>query len=105
MVADSPPGPAVVRVTPASPQPGDVLRCEVAEKSRDPDGDAVSYLFGWVRNGQPQSFSAVTDEVPGRLVKAGDRWRCTAIPTDGEMSGPLAGAPEITVGGAATAGR
>ena len=104
VVADSPPGPAVVRVTPASPQPGDVLRCEVAERSRDPDGDAVSYLFGWVRNGQAQSFSAVTDEVPGRLVKAGDRWRCTAIPTDGELSGPLAGAPEITVGGA-TAGR
>jgi len=100
VIQDSPPGPARVRLLPASPRPGDTLRCEVTEPSADPDGDQVRYGFAWVRNGEPQGFSGASDSVPGRLVRAGDRWRCLVTPTDGELSGPAAASAETTVGSA-----
>jgi hypothetical protein len=96
-IANSPPGPAQARVTPAVPRPGAPLRCEVVQKAEDPDGDPVHYLFSWVRNGEPQSFAAGTDEVPVRLVRAGDRWRCVVTASDGDASGPPTGSPEVLV--------
>ena len=50
-------------------------------KSEDADGDAVRYRFGWLRNGAAQPFAESSMEVPARLAKAGDRWRCTVVPT------------------------
>ncbi|MFL5263071.1 MAG: hypothetical protein ACJ79L_11790 [Anaeromyxobacteraceae bacterium] len=96
-IANSPPGPAQARVTPDVPRPGAPLRCEVVHKAEDPDGDPVHYLFSWVRNGEPQGFAAGTDEVPVRLVRPGDRWRCVVTATDGDASGPPTGSPEVLV--------
>jgi hypothetical protein len=97
LVRNSPPGPLVVRMLPVEPRPGQALRCEIVQKSEDADGDSVRYAFAWTRNGEAQSFAAGTDEVPGRLVKAGDRWRCAVTPSDGEASGPTAGGLETAV--------
>jgi hypothetical protein len=97
-VSPSPPGPARVRLVPAAPRPGEVLRCEVTGKSDDVDGDAVSYRHAWLRNGTPQPFAETSQEVPARLVKAGDRWRCVITPTDGTDDGPPAGTEEALVG-------
>ena len=97
VVANSPPGAASVRLEPASPRQGQTLRCEVAAKSEDPDGDPVRYRFAWQRNGAAQPFSESAQEVPARLVKAGDVWRCTATPTDGAEDGPQAGSEELMV--------
>jgi hypothetical protein len=96
-VQDSPPGPARVRISPQPPRAGAPLRCEIAQKSEDADGDVVHYAFSWLRNGEPQPFSSATDEVPVRLLRAGDRWRCVVTPTDGELQGPPAGSPEVVV--------
>jgi len=96
-ILDSPPGPAKVRITPSAPRPGDVLRCQVAQQSEDPDGDQVHYQFAWVKNGAPQPFSGGTEEVPMRLVHAGDRWRCIVTASDGELSGPPTGSTEVLV--------
>jgi hypothetical protein len=107
VVANTPPGAAMVRLQPATPLNGQPLRCEVSEKSEDADGDAVRYRFGWERNGAAQPFAESSQEVPARLVKTGDRWRCTVTPTDGTDSGPTAGTEEsLVVSGAdVTAGR
>ena len=89
-IANSAPGPARVRLSPPSPVAGAPLRCEVVVPSRDPDGDAVRYRYRWHRNGILQPFSDETGEVAARLITAGDRWRCAAVPTDGELDGPEA---------------
>jgi hypothetical protein len=94
VVANTPPGPAIVRLEPASPRSGDAVRCEFIARSEDPDGDAVRYRFSWQRNGVAQPFADSSQEVPPRLVKAGDRWRCSVTPTDGADDGPIAGSEE-----------
>ena len=94
VVANSPPGPAVPRLQPTSPRQGQTVRCEVVVKAEDPDGDVVRYRFGWLRNGAPQPFAETSQEIPARLVKAGDRWQCTLTPWDGTEDGPQAGSEE-----------
>jgi len=63
----------------------------------DPDGDTIRYRFTWQRNGVPQPFAETSQEVPARLVKAGDRWRCVVVPTDGDLDGPETGSEEALV--------
>jgi hypothetical protein len=66
----------------------------VVGKSEDPDGDTVRYRFRWERNGTSQPFAETSDEVPPRMLKGGDRWRCSVVPTDGDLDGPEAGSEE-----------
>jgi hypothetical protein len=97
VVLNTPPGPARVRLSPAVPKAGQPLRCELTAKAEDEDGDPVRYRFGWVRNGAAQGFAETSQEVPGRLVKAGDRWRCRVTPTDGRDDGPETSSEEAVV--------
>jgi len=94
-ISNSAPGPARVRLLPVKPREGQPVRCDVIGKSEDPDGDAVRYRYRWERNGAPQPFAETSDEVPVRMIKAGDRWRCLVIPTDGNLDGPEAGSEEV----------
>jgi hypothetical protein len=96
-IGNTPPGPARVRVNPPRPRVGQPIRCEVVEKSADPDGDAVHYRFRWQRNGAGQPFAETSDEVPVRMSKAGDRWRCSVVPTDGDQDGPEGGSEEVLI--------
>lgn len=102
-VANSPPGPTRVAIEPAEPVEGRPVRCIVTAKAEDPDGDAVKYRFAWQRNGQPQPFAESSVEVPIRLVRAGDRWRCLVVPTDGDLDGPEAGSEEVQIGASVAA--
>jgi hypothetical protein len=97
-IANSPPGPTRLAIEPWNPVEGKTVRCDVTAKSEDPDGDTVKYRFTWNRNGQPQPFAESSVEVPVRLVKAGDRWRCLVVPTDGDLDGPEAGSEEVLIG-------
>jgi hypothetical protein len=96
-VENTPPRTVVVRLQPAAPRPGERLRCEVVSKAEDPDGDKVRYRFAWQRNGLIQSFADTSQDVPSRLVQAGDRWRCIATPTDGLEDGSPAATEEVRV--------
>jgi hypothetical protein len=98
VLVDSPPGPARARLRPEAPAAGRPLRCEVAAPSSDPDGDAVRYRYRWERNGAAQPIPEASQEVPGPLVRAGDRWRCLVVPNDGELDGPAAASEEVDVG-------
>jgi hypothetical protein len=97
VVSNTPPGAAAVRVVPTSPRAGEPLRCDVVSKAQDPDGDAVRYRYAWDRNGAAQPFAETSQEVPPRLVKAGDRWRCSVIPNDGSEDGPVASSDEVSI--------
>lgn len=96
-IANSAPGPTRLALQPWNPVEGKAVRCVVTVKAEDPDADSLKYRFSWLRNGQPQPFAETSDEVPARLVKAGDRWRCLVVPTDGELDGPEAGSEEVLV--------
>jgi hypothetical protein len=96
-IGNTPPGPPKVRVVPKEPRPGTPLRCEIYGKSSDVDGDAIRYRYAWQRNGEPQPFAETSEEVPARLVKAGDRWRCQATPNDGEANGSPAVSGDVVV--------
>jgi len=96
-VLNTPPTPARARLSPAAPRAGLSLRCELTAKSEDADGDAVRYRYTWVRNGEPQSFAGTSQEVPGRLLKAGDRWQCRVVPTDGTDDGPETASEETAI--------
>jgi hypothetical protein len=97
VVANTPPGPAGVRVTPTSPRAGEALRCDLVSKAHDPDGDPVRYRYVWERNGAAQPFAETSPEVPPRLVKATDRWRCSVTSNDGSEDGPTASSEEVSI--------
>jgi hypothetical protein len=99
VVSNSPPGPAHATILSRHPRAGQPLRCEITTKSEDPDGDQVRYRYRWTRNGTPQPFAETSDEVPIRMVRAGDRWRCLVIPTDGDLDGPESGSDEVLIQG------
>ena len=100
-VANSPPGPAIVRLQPAAPRAAEPIRCEILAKGEDPDGDNVRYRYNWQRNGAPQPFAESSQEVPARLLKTGDRWRCSVTTNDGSEDGPTSGTEEALVEDAA----
>jgi len=86
-----------VRLSPEAPRSSEALRCQVTGRSEDPDGDEVRYRFRWQRNGTAQPFAETSEEVPARILRAGDRWRCRVVPTDGDLDGPEAGSEEVLV--------
>ncbi|MGC3996569.1 MAG: FG-GAP-like repeat-containing protein [Anaeromyxobacter sp.] len=90
-VENTPPGPARVRLGPSPARAGQALRCEVTARSEDEDRDPIRYKFSWQKNGVSQPFAESSQDVPPRLVKAGDRWRCEVTPTDGVADGPEPG--------------
>ena len=98
VITNSPPGPARPTLVPSTPVTGQAIRCEIKVKSEDPDGDPVRYRYRWQRNGTLQPFAETSDEVPVRMVRAGDRWRCSVIPTDGDLDGPESGSEDALVG-------
>lgn len=98
VIVNSPPGPARATLEPRTAVEGQAIRCVIKGKSEDPDGDAVRYRYRWQRNGVPQPFAETSEEVPVRMVRAGDRWRCLVTPTDGDLDGPESGSEETLVG-------
>ena len=95
VIGNSPPGPARAALVPGTPRVGQPIRCEVTSRSVDPDGDPVRYRYRWQRNGAPQPFAETAGEVPVRMLRAGDRWRCLVVPTDGDLDGPDSGSEEV----------
>lgn len=95
-VGNTPPGLASISVDPDPAFAGnDDLTCSVVVggEAADPDGEAVSYVFTWRRNGN--GFSGAVDDsftstVPAAAVFNGDTWRCEVRAFDGQDFGPAA---------------
>lgn len=80
-IRNAPPEITGVRLLPEVFKPGDTLSIEV--EGTDPDGDPVTMLYEWSRNGSPAGRGSAM-EGP---VRRGDDIAITVIPTDGEASG------------------
>ena len=105
-VGNTAPGaPGAVTLTPAHPAAGTDLRCTVTAPAVDADGDRLTYGYKWYLDGSLQPFAPTSILVRGRLVEAGQRWRCGVVAEDGEATGPETRSAEITVGGSKVAER
>lgn len=88
-----------VRVTPNPAGTNDDLVASVVSASVDPEGDPVSYTWGWARNGTPMS-GYTTATLPAAATSRGETWTATATPSDGAGAGP-GGSDSVTIGNAA----
>ncbi|TNE87910.1 MAG: hypothetical protein EP330_16590 [Deltaproteobacteria bacterium] len=80
--------------SPSTPTIGQDLTC-VPVNGEDPDGDALTYVFAWTRDGSPLAES--TDTLASSEVQVGATIECSVYATDGTDDSPTR-----TVSGAAT---
>ena len=103
-VANTAPSAPVVTISPASPvEAVDDLWCQVTAGATDVDGDAVSYTVSWEVDGASFGWATTTtwptDTIDAAETAAGDRWTCTAVPTDGTTAGATATASVTILAG------
>lgn len=91
----APTAPVVNLVTPAFA--GEDLTCEIQQPATDVDGDRIRYGFVWVKDGVQQSFAKESNQVPGRLVKEKDLWKCEVVASDGVAEAAPAASPAVAV--------
>lgn len=80
-IKNAPPELTRVKIMPEVFKPGDTLNVEAA--ASDADGDAVSILFEWTRNGEPAGKGRAIESP----VKRGDKITVKVTPFDGESYG------------------
>jgi len=99
VVVNAPPAAPVAAVSPADPEAGDALTCQITTPSVDPDGDAVSYVMTWTVDGALHGATTVThsgDTVLGADVGYDEQWVCAASPQDATSIGTAATASATT---------
>lgn len=79
------PSGAAIAIEPAAPTDADDLTCTIVTEATDPNGDAVTYRYGWTVNGADAGISGAT--VGAALTSGGDTWTCTVTPNDGALDG------------------
>ena len=80
-IKNSPPVIGKVKLLPEVFKPGDLLSVEVS--GSDPDGDEVTFLYEWTKNGEPAGKGKTIDSA----VKRGDKISLKITPFDGEDYG------------------
>ncbi|MBM4378003.1 MAG: LamG domain-containing protein [Deltaproteobacteria bacterium] len=92
---NAPPTAPTVSVSPANPRTEADLKANIVSAASDPQGDAVTYAFAWLKDGAPQT-DLVTDTVPAALTTKGQVWTAVVTPSDGKLTGP-AGQAQATI--------
>jgi hypothetical protein len=80
-IRNTPPELTKVKIMPEIFKPGDVLRVDVT--GSDPDGDEVTFLYEWKKNGEPAGKGPAIESD----VKRGDRISVKINPFDGTVNG------------------
>lgn len=86
-IANSPPSDPVIAVSPERPEPGTDLECQVVTPATDADGDTVSYVYSWTKNGSATGLTSAT--VGGSYTGEGETWTCSVYATDGTDTGTV----------------
>ena len=92
LVLNTPPT-APTPVVPVEAAAGEELDCTVASEASDVDGDELTYVLAWSRDGSPTSHEAeggptAVATVPAGTTVAGEEWSCGTRASDQEASGP-----------------
>jgi hypothetical protein len=89
-----------VSITPSSPSSSQDLQAVIDVASVDPEGDAVSYTYEWLRDGVVQALSSSL--VLGSETSRGETWTVRVTPHDADGDGPF-GEASVVVRNAAPA--
>lgn len=95
---NTPPVLAGVRVEPATPTPGDALRCVPSQAPSDADGDPVAVYVVWEVDGRAQNAAGPAASLEAGQVPPGAKVRCRAAATDGSAYSKEAVAAAVEVG-------
>jgi len=103
MVRNAAPSGLSIAVDPEFPDEGDQdLVCRVGTPATDADGDDVTYLVEWFRDGERFEDTTDTDmtgdTVTGSATSAGDEWSCEMTPSDGDRNGDTESATVYVAG-------
>lgn len=85
VIADTAPGPPVVRIVPQSLSVRGSAKVEVVKPAQDADGDPVTYRYTWLVDGAKVDLSR--DSVPANSLKKGQRWTAVVSAFDGTLEG------------------
>ncbi len=91
-IANSPPRPPAIAISPAAPLTSDDLLCQLTRPADDADLDRLSYRFAWLVDGKPFTEAARGAEpfrVPAGATRRGQRWECRVTAYDGEAEARL----------------
>ncbi len=88
----------VVRITPERPRTTSALNVEMLEGARDADGEGLTYIYRWYRDGvlYPE---ATTDSLVAAHTSKGENWSVEVVAFDGNDEGP-AGTAWVVIGNA-----
>ncbi|HVE86886.1 MAG TPA: hypothetical protein VND93_28720 [Myxococcales bacterium] len=85
VIADTAPGPPVVRIVPPSLSVRGSARVEVVKPAQDADGDSLTYRYVWLVDGSKTDVSR--DAVPANSLRKGQRWTAVVSAFDGALEG------------------
>jgi murein DD-endopeptidase MepM/ murein hydrolase activator NlpD len=106
-IVNRPPNAVSLSLEPTVLTPGNIIlgRVQTSLAFRDPDYDAVDYLYQWTVNQtlvRNVLSAALSDVLPRGMVQAGDTVALSVTPYDGQAYGPVATASGVVQAGAAS---
>ena len=99
-VTNGRPGAPSVVISPDPASTGDDLLANITAAAVDPEGDAVTYVYAWTRDGAATAYT--DDSVPASATSAGETWAVEVTPSDAGGAG-AAGSDTLTIGNTAPA--
>jgi len=73
-----------ISISPASPEPGETLSCNISSASTDADSDSVSYVYAWTLDGSATSYTS--SSISGSLTEHNQTWGCEVYASDGSAT-------------------
>ncbi|ODS37640.1 MAG: hypothetical protein A7315_03925 [Candidatus Altiarchaeales archaeon WOR_SM1_79] len=93
---NTPPTAPSVDVAPDSPLTTDDLICNITVNSTDADGDSITYIYQWYKDGVLQA-GLTTNTVGAGNTSKGETWTCNVTLNDGIVDGPQ-GSDSVIIG-------
>ncbi len=91
------PTPPAVAIEPKEPHHGEGLVARIVEPGRDPDGDAIRYLYTWYVDGREAGLPKRAAKVPPGRLRKGQVWRVVVRSSDGSDRSDAAEASVVVV--------
>jgi hypothetical protein len=92
--ADTAPSTPEVLLTPTAPVTGDDLACSLSVPSVDPEGDAITHTFSWLKDGLPTGLTGAL--LASTETARDEEWTCSVVGSDGTFES-AAGVASVTI--------